>query len=104
MTKSEVPKEFKEDDKFIETIDIDNIYTPFPVTDDNPYVVDISEEPLETFEDIVKFLERRAIPYPYLDDFDILVIPESTKPIIVMNKFEFKKLEEKVCGSSGHHR
>lgn len=103
MSKLEVPKEFKEDDKFIETVD--DIYTPFPLVDDNPYILDATaEEPLETMEDLIRFLERRAIPYPYLDDFDILIIPESVKPIIVMNKFEFKKLEEKVCGSSGHRR
>lgn len=49
--------------------------------------------------EIIQYLESSARLYPYIDDWKILVLEESTEPIIIMNQIEFDKLEEKIVGN-----
>jgi hypothetical protein len=51
-------------------------------------------------EPLIRMLERAAKPYPFLDpDYDILILEESEKPLIIMNREEYNKLWEKITGA-----
>jgi hypothetical protein len=51
-------------------------------------------------KELIEALERASKPYPFLDpEYEILVIEESEKPIIIMNKEEYAKLWEKITGA-----
>lgn len=53
----------------------------------------------EDIELIIRRLEHAAKPYPFLDpDYDILILEESEKPFIIMNREEYNRLWEKVIG------
>ena len=53
---------------------------------------------IEALEGDVRAMEHEAKLYPYIDDYKILVIPESSEPMIVVNESEFEKLQEKAIG------
>lgn len=59
-------------------------------TDEELSVDDVAE--------LIQFLEELAEEYPYLDEYKILIVEESTEPIIVMNPAEFLKLQKRVLG------
>jgi len=61
-------------------------------------MVEGDDEVIESFGDFIHYLESQAKHLPYLDDYPILVVDESTKPFIIMNIEEFKKLQRKVLG------
>jgi len=88
---SGIANAFKEDDEYIDEID-DSL------VENNPNIAYSNEKVFDTFEDIILFLECKATHYPYLDSYDILILPESHKPIIIMNQKEFDALHEKICG------
>jgi hypothetical protein len=85
---------FKEDDEYIDSIENDL----FPNIENNPNILDVESQVFD-LGDVIKFLESQAMQYAYLDNYDILVLPESSKPIIIMNQREFDALHEKVCGT-----
>lgn len=57
------------------------------------------ENEVGTVGELILHLEGMAEPYPYLSDFDILVIEESSKPILIMNLEEFRRFEDSVIGT-----
>ena len=61
--------------------------------------MNIMSKRIKDIEEVIKTLENAAKPYPFLDpEYDILIIEESEKPIIIMNTEEYNKLWEKIIG------
>lgn len=75
----------------------ETISTAFPNIEGNPNVVDVEDED-EVMEELLRILENKARLYPYIDEYKIVVIPESNEPMIIVNEAEFEKLQEKVLG------
>lgn len=51
-------------------------------------------------KEILLLLEESSVSMPYLDnDFEILVVEESEKPIIILNNKELSELWKRVVGS-----
>lgn len=86
------------DTKYVETNTEQSLSNTFPNIEDNPNVVDVEDEEKEALEELVRILEDKARLYPYIDEYKIVVIPESQEPMIVINEAEFEKLQEKVLG------
>lgn len=54
---------------------------------------------MASFEDFLRYLEEHAQAIPYIDpDYDILVVEESARPIIIMNSEYLKRLEKEFYG------
>ena len=61
--------------------------------------MNIMSKRIKDIEEVIKTLESAAKPYPFLDpEYDILIIEESEKPIIIMNEKEYNKLWDKIIG------
>ena len=56
------------------------------------------DEMIDSMKELITLLESLAESFPYLDDYDILVVEESQKPIIIMNPDEFLKVQRKIIG------
>ena len=56
------------------------------------------DEMIDSMKELITLLESLAESFPYLDDYDILVVEESQKPIIIMSPDEFLKVQRKVIG------
>jgi hypothetical protein len=48
--------------------------------------------------EVIEYLEMKAKHEPWFDDIPIVILPESTMPIIVMNQAEFNKMVKKLTG------
>lgn len=99
--KLEEPKiefdELEEDEELLASIkeeEIDEVNKIFPQMKND------DEESLKEFKDLIEFLESEAKSYPYLDEYKILVLEDSSTPIIIMNLVEFKRLEQKIVGET----
>jgi len=55
-------------------------------------------EEIKSFEELIRLLEEEAEEYPYIDDYPILIVEESKRPIIIMSPSEFEKLEKRILG------
>lgn len=82
---------------------IKNIFPPLPSeyreqNEGKKSNIDIIKREFKKIKKVLPSIEKLAKQYSYLDDYKILVISNSTEPIIIMNEEEFKKLEERVIG------
>ena len=49
-------------------------------------------------KEVLKFFEEQATSIPWLDDFDIYITDDSSKPIIIMSNDEYKKQIYRMTG------
>jgi len=55
-------------------------------------------EEINEVTELISYFEDLAESYPYLMDYDILIIDESTRPIVIMSPEEFNKLKRSIVG------